>query len=41
MLEWGSDDINAENETRKEYISALQAVDNGDYKKLKQFMFPN
>ncbi|HIP11205.1 MAG TPA: mobile mystery protein B [Arcobacter sp.] len=40
MLEWGSDDINTENETRKEYISALQAVDSGDYKKLKQFMFP-
>lgn len=40
MLEWGSDDINNENETRKEYISALQAVDNGDYEKLKQFMFP-
>jgi len=41
MLEWGSDDINAENETRREYISALQAVDSGDYEKLKQFMFPN
>ncbi len=41
MLEWGSDDINVENETRKEYISALQAVDSGDYEKLKQFMFPN
>ena len=40
MLEWGSDDINVENETRKKYISALQAVDSGDYKKLKQFMFP-
>jgi len=40
MLEWGSDDINRENETRKEYISALQAVDSGDYEKLKQFMFP-
>jgi len=40
MLEWGSDDINAENETRKEYISALQAVDSGDYDKLKKFMFP-
>ncbi len=40
MLEWGSDDINAENETRKKYISALQAVDSGDYEKLKQFMFP-
>jgi len=41
MLEWGSDDINAENETRKEYIAALQAVDSGDYEKLKQFMFPD
>ena len=41
MLEWGSDDINAENETRKEYIPALQAVDSGDYEKLKQFMFPD
>ena len=41
MLEWGSDDINAENETRKEYITALQAVDVGDYEKLKQFMFFN
>ncbi len=40
MLEWGSDNIDTENETRKEYISALQAVDNGDYTKLKQFMFP-
>jgi len=40
MLEWGSDDINAENETRKKYILALQSVDNGDYEKLKQFMFP-
>ncbi len=41
MLEWGSADINVENETRKEYISALQAVDSGDYGKLKQFMFPD
>ena len=41
MLEWGSDDINVENETRREYISALQAVDSGDYEQLKQFMFPN
>lgn len=41
MLEWGSDNINAENETRKEYILALQVVDSGDYKKLKQFMFPD
>ncbi len=40
MLEWGSDDINVENETRREYISALQAVDSGDYEQLKQFMFP-
>ncbi len=40
MLEWGSDNIDTENETRKEYISALQAEDNGDYTKLKQFMFP-
>ena len=41
MLEWGSDDINAENETRREYISALQAVDSGNYEKLKRFMFSN
>jgi len=40
MLEWGNGDINMENETRKEYILALQSVDNGDYEKLKQFMFP-
>ena len=40
MLKWGNDDINAENETRKEYIAALQAVESGDYEKLKQFMFP-
>ena len=40
MLEWGSDDIDVENETRKEYIAALQAVDSGEYEKLKQFMFP-
>ena len=39
MLEWGSDDINMENETRRKYILALQSVDNGDYEKLKQFMF--
>ena len=41
MLEWGSDDINVENETRREYISALQAVDSGDYEQLKRFMFPD
>ena len=41
MLEWGSDDINLENETRREYISALQAVDSGEYEQLRQFMFPN
>ena len=41
MLEWGSDDINSENETRREYISALQAVDSGEYEQLRQFMFPN
>lgn len=41
MLEWGGDDINAENVTRKEYITALQAVDDGDYEKLKKFMFSN
>ena len=39
MLEWGSDNIDVENETRREYISALQAVDSGDYEKLKRFMF--
>ena len=36
MLEWGNDNIDAQNETRKKYISALQAVDSGDYKKLKK-----
>ena len=41
MLEWGSDNIDAENETRREYISALQAVDSGDYEQLKRFMFPD
>jgi len=39
MLAWGSDDINAENETRRKYISSLQAADTGDYEKLKRFMF--
>ena len=40
MIDWGSDDINMENETRRKYILALQSVDNGDYEKLKKFMFP-
>ena len=39
MLEWGSSDINHENESRREYIDALRAVDNGDYEELKRFMF--
>lgn len=39
MLEWGSSDINHENESRREYIDALRAVDNGDYEQLKRFMF--
>ncbi len=34
MLEWGSRDINHENESRREYIDALRAVDNGDYEQL-------
>ena len=41
ILDWGSDDINLENETRREYISALQVADRGDYEKLKRFMFSN
>jgi len=40
MLEWGSGDINHENESREEYIQSLQAVDGGDYERLKKFMFP-
>lgn len=40
MLEWGGDDINNENESRTEYIAALREVDNGDYERLKNFMFP-
>jgi Fic-DOC domain mobile mystery protein B len=39
MLEWGSSDINHENESRREYIDALRAVDGGDYEQLKRFMF--
>ena len=40
MLEWGSDNIDDENESRKEYIAALREVDNGNYEWLKRFMFP-
>lgn len=40
MLEWGGDDINNENQSRTEYIAALREVDNGDYERLKNFMFP-
>ena len=40
MLEWGSDNIDDENESRKEYIDALREVDNGNYEWLKRFMFP-
>lgn len=39
MLEWGSDDINNENKSRTEYISALREAGNGDYERLKIFMF--
>ena len=36
----GSDNIDDENESRKEYIDALREVDNGNYEWLKRFMFP-
>ena len=39
MLEWGSSSIDDENESRREYIDALRAVDGGDYERLKGFMF--
>lgn len=39
MLEWGSSSIDDENESRREYIDALRAVDSGDYGRLKRFMF--
>lgn len=39
MLEWGSSSIDDENESRREYIDALRAVDGGDYERLKRFMF--
>ncbi|MCH9739432.1 MAG: mobile mystery protein B [Epsilonproteobacteria bacterium] len=39
MLEWGSSSIDDENESRREYINALRAVDSGDYERLKRFMF--
>ena len=39
MLEWGSSSIDDENESRREYIDALKAVDSGDYERLKRFMF--
>jgi len=40
MLEWGSENIDNINNTRKEYISSLQEIDNGNYDRLKTFMFP-
>ena len=39
MLEWGSSNIDDENETRREYIDALRIVDSGNYERLKKFMF--
>jgi Fic-DOC domain mobile mystery protein B len=39
MLEWGDENLDNVNSSRKEYISALQEVDSGSYERLKQFMF--
>lgn len=41
MLEWGDEDINMVNDSRSEYIRALQESNNGNYKYLKKFMFPS
>jgi len=41
MLDWGDENIDNVNNTRKEYILALKEVDNGgSYERLKRFMFP-
>ncbi len=39
MLEWGDENLDNVNISRREYIMALQEVDSGSYKRLKQFMF--
>jgi len=39
MLDWGDENIDNVNNTRKEYILALQEVDSGSYERLKKFMF--
>lgn len=41
MLEWGDENLDNVNSSRKEYISALQEVDFGSYEHLKEFMFPS
>lgn len=37
-LNWGSDDLTKISELRKEYITALQAADRGNYKPLLNFV---
>ena len=39
MLEWGDENLDNVNSSRKEYIFALQEVDSGSYERLKSFMF--
>ena len=39
ILEWGDENLDNINGSRKEYISALQEVDGGSYERLKRFMF--
>jgi Fic-DOC domain mobile mystery protein B len=39
MLEWGDENLDNVNSSRKEYIFALQELDSGSYERLKQFMF--
>lgn len=39
MLEWGDENLDNVNNSRKEYIAALQEVDSGNYESLKKFMF--
>ena len=39
MLEWGDENLDNVNGSRKEYISSLQEVDSGSYERLKKFMF--
>jgi len=42
MLDWGDENIDNVNDTRKEYILALKEIDNGgSYERLKRFMFCN